>query len=539
MATAAAPPPVLPGMKLGHRLGGGGFADVYLYEQEALARKVAVKVLREHASTIEVQRQFRAESMLMAALSDHQNIVTIYDAAIAPDGRPFLVMAYCPGRNLSERYKSEPLAVAEVLSIGIQLAGAVETAHRQQILHRDIKPANVLTTAAGRPALTDFGISVSTDGASDTGAVGMSIPWSPPEMLADEPTGDRRADVYSLAATLYSLLAGRSPYELPGRSNEQMDLVHRIDNVALTPTGRVDVPASLERVLAKAMAKNPEARYAGALEFARALQQSETELRLPVTPVDISAEDPQAARAELGPTDDGRTRIRPLLTIRAQGPATGPADLGSRPDTSGLDAGPGRTQLRGRSGVGNAVSEHTQMRGAEARPYLQAEYLDPPIPAADTQVRPARPDHHDEPAPPRKSRRPALIGGGAAILLVAVVGGALVVRGTAPAAAPTASASLAPSSIPSLSGDVVPIPARLSGKVQGTGVVFSWADPAPQRGDTYRWTRTDVAGVPDGVYTNKPTATVPGAARACIQVVLIRADSAVSEPAGPICFPES
>ena len=98
----------------------------------------------------------------MAQLSHHPSIVTIYHAAIAADGRPFLVMEYCSRPGLAERYRQERISVAEALRIGIRLASAVETAHRAGILHRDIKPANVLTTDFGWPALTDFGIAATT-----------------------------------------------------------------------------------------------------------------------------------------------------------------------------------------------------------------------------------------------------------------------------------------------------------------------------------------------------------------------------------------
>ena len=109
------------------------------------------------------------------------------------------------------------------------------------ILHRDIKPANVLTTDFGWPALTDFGIAATTGhGAGAT--VGMSIPWSPPELLGEHPTGDERSDVYSLAATIYSLLAGRTPFEIAGGQNTAQQLVARIERAPLPPTGRDDVP---------------------------------------------------------------------------------------------------------------------------------------------------------------------------------------------------------------------------------------------------------------------------------------------------------
>ena len=155
----------------------------------------------------------------MAQLSAHPYIVTIFHADVSADGRPYFVMEYCSGPSLAERYKREPFAVEDALRTGIRLAGAVATAHAAGILHRDIKPANVLTNDYGWPALTDFGIS-STSRAScrctpmtvagrrhrrprrGQSAVGMSVPWSPPEMFEDDPQPDERSDVFSLAATI-------------------------------------------------------------------------------------------------------------------------------------------------------------------------------------------------------------------------------------------------------------------------------------------------------------------------------------------------
>ncbi len=512
------------------RLGGGGFADVYLYEQKALGRNVAVKVLRANASTEDVQRQFTAESRLMAALSDHINIVTIHDAAIAADGRPFLVMAYCPGLNLADRYRSEQIPVSEVLSIGVQLAGAVETAHRQGILHRDIKPANVLTAAGGRPALTDFGISVAMGVLHEEESVGLSIPWSPPEMLRDAPTGDHRADVYSLAATIYTLLARRSPYELPGRSNDQIDLVTRIQRSALTATGRADVPRTLEVVLGTGLAKDPGRRYQSALELARALQRVQAEMGSAITPVDISAEDPVAARAEIAPQDVGRTRIRPLLTIHAQTPATAPVP-------PAVD----RTQLRGATGAAAVTTDHTQLRGTTGpRAHLGPSPLPTPPPPADTEARTSAPPALSSPGlADRRSRTPMIVGAVLVLAVAAVIGVVLAVRGTAPAAAPTNPTS-SPQTRPSLVQDnLPPTPVNLIGKRAGRNIGFTWTNPAPLQGDSYQWRRTDQDESATAPWTASKTAsaTVVGAARACIEVMTIRANSALSDSADS-CFPK-
>ncbi|WP_456847119.1 protein kinase domain-containing protein, partial [Cellulomonas sp. P5_C6] len=327
----ASTPPRLPGYEYLRVLGLGGFADVFLYQQELPRREVAVKVLLAGSLDDEVRARFQQEANLMAQLSHHPSIVTIYHAAIAADGRPFLVMEYCSRPGLAERYRHERISVAEALRIGVRLASAVETAHRAGILHRDIKPANVLTTDFGWPALTDFGIAATTGhGAGAT--VGMSIPWSPPELLGEHPTGDERSDVYSLAATIYSLLAGRTPFEVPGGENTAQQLVSRIERSPLPPTGRDDVPWGLQDLLERAMAKHPARRFESAAAVARALQQVEADLRLPITPLDLTDE-PDAGESRDTPAlspDGGRedaTRLRSIVSVApaAPGEQAGPA----------------------------------------------------------------------------------------------------------------------------------------------------------------------------------------------------------------------
>ena len=227
--------PALPGYRFLEHLGSGGYSQVYLYEQDMPRRKVAVKVLNEPGQTAAARRQFTAEANAMAGLADHPNIVQVFQAALTADGRPYLVMQYYSRPNLSVRARREHFSVAEVLRIGIQIGSAVETAHRNGILHRDIKPHNILTGQFNAPALTDFGIATAK-GAG--GAEGMSVPWSPPEVLFGTSDGDERADVYSLGATLWHLLAGRSPFEEPGGDNTAFGLMRRISAaVPLLPPG--------------------------------------------------------------------------------------------------------------------------------------------------------------------------------------------------------------------------------------------------------------------------------------------------------------
>src|SRR5690606_15635752 len=175
-----APPPVLPGYSYIRPLGSGGFAAVLLFEQDMPGRVVAVKVLLDDAINPEVQRTFNAEADILARLSAHPSIVTIYQASISADGRPYFVMEYCPD-NMSARYKKAPLPVGEVLDAGVRIAAALETAHRSGVLHRDIKPSNVLVSSLGTPVLADFGIAaVLARADEDPEVFAMSIPWSSP-----------------------------------------------------------------------------------------------------------------------------------------------------------------------------------------------------------------------------------------------------------------------------------------------------------------------------------------------------------------------
>ena len=234
---ATSQPPVLAGYTPIELVGTGGYADVFLYEQHMPNRKVAVKVLIADVLSGDLQRrQFTAEANTMAKVSTHPYIVSIFHADVAADGRPYIVMEYYPGDNYLRRARREQFGVAEVLRVGVQVGSALETAHRAGILHRDIKPANILTSEFRRPGLADFGIaSAQGPEAEETG--GGSIPWSPPEAFGAADLGVT-ADVYSLAATLYHLLAGRSPFEVPGGDNSALGLMARICLLYTSPSPR-------------------------------------------------------------------------------------------------------------------------------------------------------------------------------------------------------------------------------------------------------------------------------------------------------------
>jgi len=283
-------PPILPGLAYIRPLGSGGFADVFLYEQDMPRRDVAVKVLPSDVRDPDLRRMFNAEADVLAHLSAHPSIVTVYQAGISADGRPYIVMEFCPG-SLAQRYRLERIPVDEVLTIGVKMASALESAHRAGLVHRDVKPSNILVTTFGAPVLADFGISSSLTRATADEVLAMSIPWSAPEVIAEQTAGTVTSEVWSLGATVYSLLAGHSPFERRDRGqNTKEQLRRRIARATYTDIARTDVPASLQAVLARSMSRDARARYATAREFAEAVRGVQTELGISPTPLEIATE---------------------------------------------------------------------------------------------------------------------------------------------------------------------------------------------------------------------------------------------------------
>ncbi|WP_460774914.1 serine/threonine-protein kinase [Microbacterium sp. GXF7504] len=348
-----AAPPVLPGFSYVRPLGTGGFADVFLFEQDMPRRPVAVKVLLEDIVDDGLLRMFNAEADVMARLSAHPSILTIYQASISSDGRPYIVMEYCP-TSLTSRYRREEIPVAEVLQVGVRIGSALETAHRSGLLHRDIKPSNILITAFGAPVLSDFGIASSVAGRGEEEVFAMSVPWSAPEVIDEKVAGSVPAEVWSLGATLYSLLAGRSPFERDGSGRNSRDqLKARIRRAAYTPIGRADVPPSLEAVLQRSMSRDPSARQASAAQLAYELQLVQHELGVPHTPMEVAVDEWAAAGAPVT-FDDDRMRgpVRPAVPYESRRPGRARTTDRRRPDEGTVLAGAqGRSPGRARAVV--------------------------------------------------------------------------------------------------------------------------------------------------------------------------------------------
>jgi serine/threonine protein kinase len=538
MTRAPSPPPELPGFEYLRPLGTGGFADVFLYEQQLPKREVAVKVLLADRLSAGAAEEFTNEANVMAMLSTHPAIVTIYQAGVAADGRPYIVMEYCPKPNLQVRTRKEPFSVAEALRVGVQVSGAVETAHRAGVLHRDIKPANILVTVYNRPALTDFGIA-STTGA-DSEAAGMSIPWSPPESFAENPTTGVRTDVYALGATVFTLLSGRSPFERKGERNSSADLIERIERMAVPKVDRADVPESLQAVLGRSMAKRPEDRYPSAVAFARALQKVQIELAHSVTPIDIVDEHP--SHEELEDDDDGLTRVREVRSIN---PDTQSATRPSATTVRKQPSGPASDVPRFDRPSADAL-EQTQRRGAAA-PAPAADDDDdatvlrggPKVVAPDAPAA-ARASQADAVQPSAAASDGDLFDTGgrrggmpwwgwliAAVGVVAVVLGIVFASTLAGGLTPTPDRTTAAPPQPKdpIAG-LVPGVTDLKGTSDAGVVSFTWTNPAPEKGDSYFWYEYTLDGPGTLQPTDKTSVTLEGArsGRTCIEVLIKRAD---------------
>jgi serine/threonine protein kinase len=539
-------PPALPGFTIERLLGSGGFADVFLYQQELPRRLVAVKVLVLENLTDQTRAAFVAEANLMAQLSAHPYIVTIHHAGVAPDGRPYLVMEYCSGPSLAEQYKRGAFSVSDALRTGVRLASAVATAHAAGILHRDIKPANVLTNDYGWPALTDFGISSAIDDdldhtttvarveaeaatSTESQPVGMSIPWSPAEMFADDPRPDVRSDVFSLAATVHTLLAGRSPFEVVGERNGAIELIDRIERGTITPIGRPDLPRSLVAVLSKAMAVRKEDRFASAIDFARALQRVELELGYAQTNLDV----PHlviTADAAPRPSDDAETRIRSVATISPDALPAAPASAPepAAPQPADPDATVARPYILPTPAAPEARDEDEDR---DERTVLRA-MAQPTV---------ASPPPTGPPAPPEpRSRRPAIIGIAAAALalvIVAVVVVSIVVAGgnvvdDDPLPTPTATGGGGPAIVE----NAVPTPEGPVVAKSGDVVTFTFVNPAPEDGDSYQYARSEN---PTAVFAiPEPVVSIAGIAdgqSTCVDTYVVRSGKR-SAPL-TICYP--
>ena len=247
------------------KLGSGGMADVYLAEDQELGRRVALKLLDDrHASDEQFVERFRREAQSAAGLN-HPSIVSIFDRGYA-EGTYYIAMEYLDGRTLKELLvKNGPTPVPIAIDYARQILGALAFAHRNGIVHRDIKPHNIVVGGDGRLKVTDFGIARS--GASqmtEAGSIVGTAQYLSPEQARGAPV-DPRSDIYSLGVVLYEMLTGQVPFS--GDTPVEIAMKH-LSQVPEPPSKLRDgIPHDLDAVVMRALAKDPEQRYATAEEM--------------------------------------------------------------------------------------------------------------------------------------------------------------------------------------------------------------------------------------------------------------------------------
>ena len=275
-------------------IGSGGMGVVLKAFDGALNRYVAIKVLAPHlGSSGAARKRFSREAQAAAAVV-HDNVMEIYGVADV-EGLPYLVMPYVRGPSLQRRLDDEgPLALVEILRIGMQAASGLTAAHAQGLVHRDVKPANILLAdGVERVKLTDFGLARAADDASltKTGIIAGTPQYMSPEQSRGESV-DQRSDLFSLGSVLYAMCTGRAPF----RAETSYGVLRRVTDEEPRPIREInpDIPQWLCRIIARLMSKQPDDRFKSAREVAELLEeclahvQQPTAVPLPASLVPLS-----------------------------------------------------------------------------------------------------------------------------------------------------------------------------------------------------------------------------------------------------------
>ena len=253
-------------------IGRGGFAIVYAATDTRFDRPVAVKVF-EHFLSADDRARFEAECRMTGRLHRVPNIINLYDVDYTADGRPCIVMDHIEGGSLGDLLRRLGLVPwRHAASYLITVLEALGAAHELGVLHRDIKPENILLDGS-EAYLTDFGLAALAPGRDRPGGVPgqvIATPFhAPPETF--DGVRDERSDVYSAASTLYTLIAGHSPFERHADLSTEA-IVDRVRTQSPADLPADLAPPALNAVVQRALAKNPADRPAGALELAEALR---------------------------------------------------------------------------------------------------------------------------------------------------------------------------------------------------------------------------------------------------------------------------
>lgn len=253
------------------QIGTGGFSDVYLAWQESANREVAIKTISPlYANCDDFARRLQCEVELVMK-SKHPNIIPIYDYWCDADGA-FIVMPYIKGENLAEKLLTDgALDVQSAVHLLEQVARALHSAHQNNIVHQDIKPANILLGEDGNVYLIDFGIASDIErnvnlAIADSGNLYGSLEYISPERLRRHKI-THRSDIYSLGLIMYEVLTGEAPFQHV--DNSQLLRMQICEDLPSLQTIKPNLPENLNDSLQQATCKDPTARYASVIDFAR------------------------------------------------------------------------------------------------------------------------------------------------------------------------------------------------------------------------------------------------------------------------------
>jgi serine/threonine-protein kinase len=275
-------------------LGAGAHATVYRATHQLMGVERAVKVLRPSAASCPEQReQFMREARIAATIR-HPNLVSVFDCGVDPDGTAYIVMEYVAGRTLAGRLRDGVPPAGESLQVARQVADALDHAHRHGVIHRDVKPANILLGEDGTARLGDFGIAhLERDPEVRRGgplvALGTPAYMSPEQCAGQHIRVDACSDLYSLAVVLYEMLTGRTPY---GQGRAALS-GHTGDAPAPPPrTVNPYLPEAVDRVLRRALDRDPRRRHGSAADLVAELADALSEGRPPAPTDELTALSP-------------------------------------------------------------------------------------------------------------------------------------------------------------------------------------------------------------------------------------------------------
>lgn len=319
--------------RLEQQLGQGGMATVYKAYHTQLDRHVAIKVMHQNfLDDASFTARFQREAQIVARLS-HPHIVPVYDYD-QHEGLPFLVMKYIPGVTLKRRLIKNPPTLPEVLDVIKAVGSALDYAHGQNVLHRDIKPSNIVLDQDEVPYLTDFGLARLVTSGESTMSADMLLGtphYISPEQARGKKDLDGRTDIYSLGIVLYELLVGHVPYT----GDTPYSIIHDHIYTPLPRPSKInpEIPPAVEDVLYKALAKQPEDRYATVGALVDDLQQGIAESRLAGLSADRSVVAAQSL-AEMRATTEQEFYQPPTTVLPTPGQTSEAAIPAAMPSTS-------------------------------------------------------------------------------------------------------------------------------------------------------------------------------------------------------------